>query len=198
MKKKTSVRPRWTKEETRTLKQIYRNKSNAEIGRILGRKTSSIVFKAHRMGLAKGPMRLKQMGKQNIAKRWGKKEKLTEHFCEKCGCTESRACLGGCAWDPNFRRAGRFVCTRCSERRSKKCPHLAHGQHGGNPVTIPKTEAELLAAGYRLAGTAHCKGCKALIEWWLTPNGKRMPLDKTTFEPHFSTCPKADQFRKKR
>ena len=72
-KKKTGasrVRPRWTKEEVALLKRLYRTHSNAEIAQILGRKVSSVVFKGHRLGLAKGARRLKEMGRENIAKRW--------------------------------------------------------------------------------------------------------------------------------
>ena len=72
-KKKTRtsrVRPRWTKEEVALLKRLYRTHSNAEIAEILGRKVSSVVFKGHRLGLAKGARRLKEMGRENIARRW--------------------------------------------------------------------------------------------------------------------------------
>jgi len=72
-KKKTTtsrVRPRWTKEEVALLKRLYKTHSNAEIAQILGRKVSSVVFKGHRLGLAKGARRLKEMGRENIARRW--------------------------------------------------------------------------------------------------------------------------------
>jgi hypothetical protein len=70
LKKKKGVRPRWTPTEVRILKKLYRTHSNSEIAEVLDRKTSSVVFKAHRMGLSKGPTRLRQMGRENIAKRW--------------------------------------------------------------------------------------------------------------------------------
>jgi hypothetical protein len=63
-------RPRWTQDEVATLKRLYRTKSNAEIARRLGRTVSSIVFKGYRLGLSKGTRRLKQMGRENISKRW--------------------------------------------------------------------------------------------------------------------------------
>ena len=63
-------RPRWTREEIATLKQLYRTRSNREIARLLGRSVSSIVFKGYRMGLSKGIRRLKEMGRENINKRW--------------------------------------------------------------------------------------------------------------------------------
>lgn len=69
------VRPRWTKDEVETLRKLYKTKSNYEIAQILGRKVSSVVFKGHRLGLAKGPQRLKEMGKANIALRWGRRGK---------------------------------------------------------------------------------------------------------------------------
>jgi hypothetical protein len=63
-------RPRWTKEEVSTLKRLYRSRSNAHIARVLGRTVSSIVFKGYRLGLSKGIKRLKEMGRENINKRW--------------------------------------------------------------------------------------------------------------------------------
>lgn len=64
------MRPRWTKEEVALLRRLYRTHSNAEIAGILGRKVSSVVFKGHRLGLAKGARRLRDMGRENIRKRW--------------------------------------------------------------------------------------------------------------------------------
>ena len=64
------MRPRWTKEEVSLLRRLYRTHSNAEIAQILGRKVSSVVFKGHRLGLSKGARRLKEMGRENIRRRW--------------------------------------------------------------------------------------------------------------------------------
>ncbi len=63
-----------------------------------------------------------------------------------------------------------------------------------------KTSDDLTTAGYRYEGTGTCKGekCGQLIQWWRTPKGKAIPLDPDTKEPHFSTCPDAEQFRKKK
>jgi len=66
----TRVRPRWTKEEVSLLKRLYRTHSNAESAGILGRKVSSVVFKGHRLGLSKGVRRLREMGRENIRRRW--------------------------------------------------------------------------------------------------------------------------------
>jgi len=57
-----------------------------------------------------------------------------------------------------------------------------------------------------------CSGCDALIVWFRTETGKRMPVNAETTKPtdaahqldlsrhvsHFSTCPAADQFRRAR
>ena len=68
--KNNRVRPRWTKEEVSLLRRLYRTHSNAEIAEILGRKVSSVVFKGHRLGLQKGARRLREMGRENIRRRW--------------------------------------------------------------------------------------------------------------------------------
>ncbi len=67
-------RPRWTREEVLTLKRLYRTRSNAEIARVLGRTVSSIVFKGYRLGLSKGIRRLKEMGRENINRRWHRRQ----------------------------------------------------------------------------------------------------------------------------
>jgi hypothetical protein len=66
----SKLRPRWTKEEVSQLRRLYRTHSNAEIAGILGRKVSSVVFKGFCLGLSKGAQRLKEMGQQNIRRRW--------------------------------------------------------------------------------------------------------------------------------
>ena len=93
VKKKTKVkvgqvRPRWTSEEVALLKRLYRTHSNAEIAEIIGRKVSSVVFKGHRMGLSKGARRLKEMGQENIRRRW---EPLKAKAADKnCPATEKK------------------------------------------------------------------------------------------------------------
>ncbi len=64
-------------------------------------------------------------------------------------------------------------------------------------MPFPKTDAQLLKAGYKFDGKKHCRGCGREIEWWWTPKGKHIPLDPGTMEPHWATCPVAEQFRKK-
>jgi DNA-binding Lrp family transcriptional regulator len=70
MKTRRNKRPRWTREEVAILKYNYRTKSNAEIAQMLGRKVSSVVFKGFRLNLSKCAARLREMGKQNIERRW--------------------------------------------------------------------------------------------------------------------------------
>jgi hypothetical protein len=75
--KSTKVRPRWSGAEVGILKRLYRTHSNAEIAKVLGRKVSSVVFKAHRLRLAKGVRRLREMGQENISKRWDNRRRKT-------------------------------------------------------------------------------------------------------------------------
>jgi hypothetical protein len=63
-------------------------------------------------------------------------------------------------------------------------------------MPFPRTDTELDAAGYKFAGTSKCRGCNQSIAWYLTPKGKRIPLDEGTLESHWATCPKAKDFRK--
>jgi len=74
-------------------------------------------------------------------------------------------------------------------------------------MKFPASSDELKAAGYEYDNDAVCRGCQAAIEWWITPNGKKMPMSvakagpvlKTSAEvriPHWSDCPNAQDFRK--
>lgn len=58
------------------------------------------------------------------------------------------------------------------------------------------TFEELIAKGYAPLESSSCTGrnCGELIEWWLTPKGKRQPRDPGTNEPHWATCADAKQF----
>jgi len=69
--KPAQVKKRWTKEEIRILKRLYKSHSNADIAKAMGRKVASVVYKAHRLGLYKGVRRMRQMGQENIRHRWG-------------------------------------------------------------------------------------------------------------------------------
>lgn len=62
-------------------------------------------------------------------------------------------------------------------------------------MAFPKTDTELTQQGYEFESKTRCRGCGAEIEFWLTPNGKHIPLDPGTLEPHWSTCPNAKDFR---
>lgn len=64
-------------------------------------------------------------------------------------------------------------------------------------MPFPKTESGLAEQGYKFANKGTCRGCKAEIEWWDTPKNKMIPLDPGTLEPHWGTCPKRDDFKKK-
>jgi hypothetical protein len=48
------------------------------------------------------------------------------------------------------------------------------------------------------ATLAHCRGCGAGIYWVRTPAGANMPVDPGTGVSHFSTCPQAARFSRKR
>src|SRR5215469_9584655 len=41
---------------------------------------------------------------------------------------------------------------------------------------IPTRREDLLAMGYVFDNEATCRGCFSPIEWWITPNGKKMPM----------------------
>jgi hypothetical protein len=70
-------------------------------------------------------------------------------------------------------------------------------------MMFPQTRQALVDAGYKQTNYARCRGCSAGIEWWLTPNGQKIPMDcmKTDESPaitHFATCPARELFRKEK
>lgn len=70
-------------------------------------------------------------------------------------------------------------------------------------MPIPNRRDDLQSFGYSFSNLSRCRGCNAEIEWWSTPAGNKMPFTVTRADgvdvliPHWSNCPKADQFRKK-
>jgi len=63
-------------------------------------------------------------------------------------------------------------------------------------MPFPQTLDELRSQGYKFEGESQCRGCGVDIEWWITPNNKKMPCDYGTATPHWTTCPERDQFKK--
>lgn len=70
-----------------------------------------------------------------------------------------------------------------------------------------------MAHGFRIrkfTGDGNCRACGARIRWAETLNDKRMPVDYdaeseqasdhvfVTGEPHWATCPKGEEFRKRK
>ena len=81
-------------------------------------------------------------------------------------------------------------------------------------MAIPTKREDLVQMGYMFDNDAKCRGCGAEIEWWITPKGKKMPMSVIEVKdesrvfpqpvlriermPHWSTCPNAEDFRKKK
>jgi hypothetical protein len=66
-------------------------------------------------------------------------------------------------------------------------------------MPFPTTIDEMRIAGYHFDNEAACRGCGARLEWWITPRGKKMPMDvdaEGNCEPHWATCPNAKDFKK--
>jgi len=68
---------------------------------------------------------------------------------------------------------------------------------GKKASPFPITPAEAIEDGYKLdTAGAKCSGCQALIDWWITPREKKIPIDAGTFKAHWISCPNAKQFRR--
>lgn len=80
-------------------------------------------------------------------------------------------------------------------------------------MPLPTKKEDLEAMGYVFDNEAHCRGCGEPIEWWITPNDKKMPMSvvavkdeskafpqpiiRTERLPHWGLCSRAADFRKK-
>jgi hypothetical protein len=62
--------PRWSKEQLELLARLYPTHANLEIARTLERSVKSVVSKAHQLGLEKSPVRLREMGRENVRRRY--------------------------------------------------------------------------------------------------------------------------------
>jgi hypothetical protein len=71
-------------------------------------------------------------------------------------------------------------------------------------MALTGTRDELESLDYSYSGESPCRGCGALIMWFDTPFGKKIPMsvvkgtegERPVLEAHFATCPKAASFRK--
>lgn len=62
--------PRWGASEIELLKREYPTRPNLDIAQKLGRTVKSIVSKAHNLGLKKSSGRLREMGRENVSRRY--------------------------------------------------------------------------------------------------------------------------------
>lgn len=64
---------------------------------------------------------------------------------------------------------------------------------------FPDSFAGLVEAGYVYDSTTRCRGCGEKILFYITPvKKKRIPINADGRAAHFSTCPDADKFRRKK
>lgn len=63
-KKKTQTRQPWSKEEVKTLKKIFRNRSTKEAAEQLGRPWTAVQNKASILGLTKTKTYLRSIGRK--------------------------------------------------------------------------------------------------------------------------------------
>jgi len=66
---------RWNSEDKKQLKRIFPTMMNTEVAEEMGRPLSSVISQAFKMRLKKKPTFRTQIGRINIAKRWGSPRK---------------------------------------------------------------------------------------------------------------------------
>lgn len=65
-------------------------------------------------------------------------------------------------------------------------------------MAFPRTLEEMAKMGYSHQGSGQCRSCSEPLDWWSTPKGKKIPMDRGTATPHWTTCPNAENFRRPR
>lgn len=70
--------------------------------------------------------------------------------CIACGCTDERACPGGCAWVQHNRKTGRGLCSQCDTSEHRRAYRAQSGQNGktGKRSTWTPAEVKLLCERY--------------------------------------------------
>jgi len=68
-------------------------------------------------------------------------------------------------------------------------------------MAFPQTFDEMKARGYQFDNDAIFRGCGDDIEWWITPTGKKIPMNPMTSGSsqavaHWATCTEQDTFRR--
>jgi hypothetical protein len=52
-----------------------------------------------------------------------------------------------------------------------------------------RSRQDMIEHGWKVeAATALCRNCGGEINWATTPNGKKLPLDTNSTQPHFKSC----------
>lgn len=70
-------------------------------------------------------------------------------------------------------------------------------------MSFPKNRAEMLTQGYTPAGRDRCRSCSVVIEFWITPAKRRIPMnvmpeDSSQAVSHYATCPEPERFRRRK
>lgn len=70
-------------------------------------------------------------------------------------------------------------------------------------MSFPATRQQMIDAGYAFSNAQACRGCGEPIVFWFTPDNKRIPMNPmpeadSPTKSHFVTCPKAEEFRRKK
>ncbi|MBL8730967.1 MAG: hypothetical protein JNN13_01185 [Planctomycetes bacterium] len=63
--------PRWSADQIERLRQVYADRDNLEVARLLGRTVASVANKANLLGLRKSATLLADLGRLNVAIRYG-------------------------------------------------------------------------------------------------------------------------------
>lgn len=68
-----------------------------------------------------------------------------------------------------------------------------------NPIVIGALAQQgwTVPEGYEPDNIGRCKGCDKQVLWCITPAGKKSPTNRDG-SSHFSDCPAAGQFRRKK
>jgi hypothetical protein len=70
-------------------------------------------------------------------------------------------------------------------------------------MPFPANRKEMEDRGFIRKSYTRCKGCGDSMEFWITPSGHHipmnpMPMAESPAVSHYVSCPKAEEFRKRK
>ncbi len=92
--------------------------------------------------------------------------RATQFTCVYCGCTDARACKGGCCWILKFPKLRAGICSQCDRRALNDLVKAIN--HADTPVVLTELGRSFFVGDSPVVS-------KPLDEYWMPPYHKSKP-----------------------